>query len=67
MKDNPLKSEYLIPDVINEQVQGGRVVAEILDTTATWYGVTYREDKEGVVNAINNMVKNGEYPDNLWD
>lgn len=66
VKDNPLKSEYLIPDVINEQVQSGKVIAEILDTTATWYGVTYREDKDGVVSAINNMVESGEYPDNLW-
>lgn len=67
VKSNPLKSEYLIPDVINEQVQSGKAVAKILDTTATWYGVTYKEDKEGVVNAINNMVESGEYPDHLWD
>ena len=66
VKNNPLKSEYLIPDVINEQMKDGSAKAEILDTTATWYGVTYREDKDGVVEAINNMVKNGEYPDNLW-
>jgi len=66
VKDNPLKSEYLIPDVINEQVQKHNVVAEILDTTATWYGVTYKEDKDSVVDAINRMVNSGEYPDNLW-
>ena len=66
VKVNPLKSEYLIPDVIDQQVKDGSAVAEILDTTATWYGVTYREDKDGVVDAINNMVNNGEYPDNLW-
>lgn len=67
VKNNPLKSEYLIPDVINEQVQNGSATAEILDTTATWYGVTYKEDKDFVVNAINKLVEIGEYPDNLWE
>lgn len=67
VKNNPLKSEYLIPDVINEQVQNGSATAEILDTTATWYGVTYKEDKDFVVNAINKLVESGEYPDNLWE
>lgn len=66
VKVNPLKSEYLIPDVIDQQVKDGSATAVVLDTTSTWYGVTYREDKDGVVEAINNMVKNGEYPDNLW-
>ena len=66
VETDPLKSEYLIPDVINEQVNNKDVCAEILDTTATWYGVTYKEDKESVVNAINKMVEIGEYPDNLW-
>ena len=67
VETDPLKSEYLIPDVINEQVKNKDVCAEILDTTATWYGVTYKEDKESVVNAINNMVETGESPDNLWE
>ena len=64
---NPIKDEYLIPDVINEQIKSGIVNAKILDTPAIWYGVTYREDKDMVVNAINKMVEDGVYPDNLWD
>ncbi len=63
---NSLKDEYLIPDVINEQIKSGMVKAKILDTPSVWYGVTYREDKESVVSAINKMVGNGVYPDNLW-
>lgn len=66
VKENPLKAEYLIPDVINEQVKNGMVKAVILDTSSVWYGVTYREDKDGVVSAINKMVEDGVYPDNLW-
>lgn len=64
--DNPLKAEYLIPDIINEQVKNGSVKAQILGTKSQWYGVTYREDKDSVVNAINKMVESGEYPDYLW-
>lgn len=63
---NPLKDEYLIPDVINEQVKSGLIKAKILDTPAVWYGVTYKEDKDSVVSAINKMVEAGIYPDNLW-
>lgn len=63
---NPLKDEYLIPDVINMQIRENKVKAKILNTPAVWYGVTYRDDKEMVVNAINDMVKKGIYPDNLW-
>ena len=64
---NPLKDEFLIPDIINEQVHEKMVDAKILDTSAVWYGVTYKEDKDSVVNAINSMVENGIYPDNLWN
>lgn len=66
LKD-PMKDEFLIPDVINEQVKAGEVKAKILDTSAVWYGVTYREDKDSVVNAINDMVNTGVYPDHLWE
>lgn len=64
--ENPLKSEFLIPDVISEQVKANQVSVDILDTNSVWYGVTYREDKKSVVNAINQMVKDGIYPDELW-
>ena len=40
---------------------------EVLKTDAKWYGVTYKEDKELLVSAINEMVKQGLYPDNLWN
>lgn len=61
-----LKAEFLIPDVINEEIHNGNVKVKVIETASKWYGVTYKEDKETVVNAINNMVKEGIYPDNLW-
>lgn len=63
---NPLKCEYLIPDVVGEIVSHDIATVKILDTTAVWHGVTYKEDKEEVVNSIASLVKSGEYPKHLW-
>jgi hypothetical protein len=39
---------------------------KVLPTTAKWEGVTYKEDKEGVVEAIQTLIDEGVYPQNLW-
>lgn len=65
--ENSLKNEFYIPQVVSDQVECGDVKAKILDTTAVWFGVTYREDKDSVVRAIDDMVEKGVYPDSLWD
>lgn len=54
--------EYLIPDVLNKI----NIKTKVLTTNAKWEGVTYKEDKEQVINAINELIKNNEYPSNLW-
>lgn len=65
-KDNILKCEYLIPESMYRGIQSKALTMKVLPTTAKWYGITYKEDKESVVNAIKEMVDNGEYPINLW-
>ena len=65
-RGNLLKCEYLIPDTLFDCITKGIADARVLSTTSKWYGVTYKEDKEGVVSAIKNMVDEGEYPTNLW-
>lgn len=65
-KASPLKSEYLIPTVLAKGINEGYCNVSVINTTAKWAGVTYREDKESVVNYINELVKNGEYPNKLW-
>ena len=40
---------------------------KVLDTDEKWYGVTYKEDKKDLVNAINKMIEEGKYPKNLWN
>ena len=63
---NNLKSEYLLPSVVNELAVTNQVKVKILKTDAQWFGVTYQEDRPIVIEKINNMVNGGLYPSNLW-
>ena len=66
-KDNLNDCEFLIPIVLNELLEEKTVKVNVLETNATWYGVTYKEDKEMVVNAINKLIEEGQYNKNLWE
>ena len=59
------KSEWYIPFVVDELIKEGRADCQVLPTDASWFGVTYREDKPHVVAAIRALVEKGEYPANL--
>lgn len=65
-KDNLDKCEYLIPESVFAKMQEDGTRVRVVDTNAKWYGVTYKEDKESVVDAIRSMIDNGDYPENLW-
>lgn len=65
-KDNLEKCEFLIPTVVFEQIEKKLARVEVLDTDAVWQGITYKEDKEKVVNEIQSLVDKGIYPENLW-
>ncbi len=59
------KSEFFIPIVADQFIrEGGRV--EIIPTTSSWFGVTYKEDAPFVENSLQDLVKKGEYPERLW-
>ncbi len=65
--EQDLKScEFLIPDVIEMAIQEGKAVVDLLKTDAVWHGVTYKEDKEEVVKAIQALVDEGVYNNPLW-
>jgi hypothetical protein len=66
LPSNPLKCEYLLPSEIGSQLRNGRVDIEVLESADTWYGVTYRADRPGVMKAIENMHSGGVYPKPLW-
>lgn len=63
---NPLKCEYFLPLVVSELLAEGKATVKLLHSTDKWYGVTYREDKPVVVNAIAQKVADGMYPADLW-
>jgi len=65
-KDNMLKCEYFLPFVVDELLKEDKAEVQVLSTKEKWYGVTYKEDKAVVVNAIREKVKEGEYPPCLW-
>ncbi|MBQ7779482.1 MAG: NTP transferase domain-containing protein [Clostridia bacterium] len=60
------KDEFYIPMVIDKMIKDGKKQVRMYDTSAVWYGMTYREDKEKVMNAIKGMVEEGIYPKELW-
>ena len=64
---NPLKGEYFLPSVVNDQLQAGTASVRVLPCEETWYGVTYREDLQSVMAAIADMKRKGIYDENLWN
>lgn len=66
VKSNPLKAEYFLPSVVDSLLSENKATVKVLNSEDKWYGVTYKEDKEGVVNAIAHMKQSGLYPDFLW-
>lgn len=65
-KEDLLTSEYLIPDVVSNLIKNGKASMKVIRTTASWHGVTYREDTPDVKNSIKKLVDEGEYKENLW-
>ena len=63
---NVPKSEFLIPTVVDELVNQGKATMKILNTDSVWFGVTYKEDKPGVVKALKELVNKGVYKEGLY-
>ena len=59
------KSEFFIPIVADRFIkESGRI--EIIPTTSSWFGVTYKEDAPFVEKSLKNLIEKGEYPSHLW-
>ena len=61
-----LKAEFLIPTVVDELVHEGKASVRVLETPSQWFGVTYKEDKPGVVKALADLVNKGYYKKGLY-
>jgi len=62
-----LKSEFLIPSVINDLIQSGREQVHVLRSNSSWFGVTYKEDKPYVMGEIQKLINAGAYPLKLFE
>ena len=60
-----LKAEYLLPTIIGELLKEGTVSVKVLKSEDQWFGVTYKEDRETVVEAVKSLIDKGIYPDKL--
>jgi dTDP-glucose pyrophosphorylase len=63
---NDPKSECYIPKVTDSLINSGKAEVEVLETSGSWFGVTYPEDKPVVVASIKKLTDAGEYPGPLW-
>lgn len=66
LEEGDLKSEYLLPSIIDQMIKDGRARVSVLETRDHWFGVTYKEDKEGVAESIKALVSQGVYPEKLF-
>jgi len=62
-----MKSECLLPALVDERIRGGKLRVEVLHTDARWFGMTYAEDRELVRQEIRKLHDIGVYPPALWD
>lgn len=64
-KENPLKSESFLPSFVQQMLSSKKAQVKVLTTNDKWFGVTYKEDKEKVVNAIRDLKAKGVYPEHF--
>ena len=61
-----LKSEFLIPTVVNNLIKTEKESVRVLNSDENWFGVTYKADHPFVIGKIKNLISNGVYPNNLF-
>ncbi|MGI6733514.1 MAG: sugar phosphate nucleotidyltransferase [Anaerovoracaceae bacterium] len=66
LKENPMKGEYLLPQIVNELLRNKKATVKVLHSKDKWYGVTYKEDLPAVAAAIQSMQNEGKYPEILF-
>ena len=61
LQENSEKAEYLLPTIVDQLIRTGRAQVKVLETKDKWFGVTYKEDKEVVVNSFIKLIEEGVY------
>lgn len=65
-KNDLSKCEFFLPSVVSNLISENKVTVKLIKTSSKWLGITYKEDKSEIVNAIKNLRQKGLYPQNLW-
>lgn len=63
---NAKKSEYLLPNIVDQLLKEGKAEVTVLETRDKWFGVTYAEDKKSVMDAFKKLIADGVYPEKLF-
>ena len=58
--------EFQIPDILDTCLKKNIKTIDVIKTTSTWYGMTYKEDQKDVEKAIKDLIEKGVYKENLW-
>ncbi len=66
IRTSPLKGEYLLPVEVGRMLKNNCIRVRVLEASDKWYGVTYKEDKQKVHDAFEQMKREGKYPSELW-
>ncbi len=66
LKEDPERGEVQLPLIIEDMLRRGRAQVRVLSSGEKWFGVTHREDKPAVVQALKEKTEAGQYPENLW-
>ena len=61
-----LKAEYLLPTIIGDLLKEDLVDVTVLKSQDNWFGVTYKEDKQSVIDSIKELIMDGVYPNKLY-
>ena len=67
LEENPMKCEYFLPSVVSDLIEEDKADVKVLRSEDRWYGITYKEDKEAVVSAVQKLKDPGVYPQHLWE
>ena len=66
LKPENVTAEYLLPRIIGEMVKEQKALVKVLESHDQWFGVTYKEDKESVINSIQRLIAEGIYPEKIY-
>ena len=63
---DPVKAEFLLPRTVDAMLKAGKASVKVLHSADKWFGVTYAADKPKVVAALQELTRQGKYPNGLW-